>query len=700
MTRYTQDKPVYKSALHNLCRRRRLIIMMALLSGLASMVWVFACMGHYKATATIMISPLTSFTSAEDIIGLSNHDPVNTAVSYIITSPEILEAVIVNQDLYRLNEFGGVPAATDYYILSADHKRRINDHVRQRVLINTEKNGIIAVSFRSNDAAKAADIANEFIDAYADFLKTRQQEEIQTALHFMEGRIDNLARDVRETQKDFKLLDADHEDTRQITDRKPAVQKNEIETITRRLSSAQASLVETQVILDEINKILYREQGPLVVPTFIDVPLFINLKEEQTNLQRRETALATDANLQDTAMAELRSDKDAFQQKLEEQIIVYANSLQVKKDIEQAEVKNLEERLVDLQNTYRAGQMSPDDIVDSEIRLDLAKNMLGRQVANYQEILQRLTARQMPLTVLSRAVQPQTPDWKGGLYFITLSVLIGAIVGGLWAIINGFFTSHVACTIREIEESTGLKITTVLPFVMFKKGDTVVNYLGQHPASALAETVRGFVATLKIRHPLSDRQGRVVTVTSTHADEGKTTFSVWLGTTAAQSGQKTLIIDADMRRPSLHKAYDTGNARGLADYLSGRLPLDDTIYKKHGSGVHLMTSKAIPVHALMLLGSERMEAMIRRLRDHYDLIIIDAPTSYLFTDAQITAGLSDSVLYVVEWCKTPLNDMNDTLASFSKFSKPEIILNKYKGAKKGRYTKKEMAYLGYFEQKI
>ena len=86
--------------------------------------------------------------------------------------------------------------------------------------------------------------------------------------------------------------------------------------------------------------------------------------------------------------------------------------------------------------------------------------------------------------------------------------------------------------------------------------------------------------SVQLRDPHHKSGGRVITMTSTISDEGKTTNATWLATTAAQSGEKVLIIDGDMRRPSLHKSFNIGNAKGLVDYLSDRLPLDEAIYKK------------------------------------------------------------------------------------------------------------------------
>jgi capsular exopolysaccharide synthesis family protein len=200
---------------------------------------------------------------------------------------------------------------------------------------------------------------------------------------------------------------------------------------------------------------------------------------------------------------------------------------------------------------------------------------------------------------------------------------------------------------------------------------------------------------IDIRNPRLKAGGRVITVTSTHTSEGKTTNVVWLAAIAAQAGKKVLVIDADMRRPSVHKKFGIGNSRGLVDYLSNRLPLDETIYKKDGSNVHVMTSKAIPTHALTLLTSERMDSLIRRVREDYDLVILDGPTSHLFSDSLVCAKLSDKTLFVVEWKKTKRDQIVETLKQFKEINYKDIalILNKVDEKKILKIRKQDMAYL-------
>lgn len=674
--------------------RKKFIILCGLVAALFAAYWFADVAREYKSVAKI------SLPSSQTYQGSFQS---NASVAEVILSRDVVENVIVKYDLYRLPEFSGIEAATDYYTLPNPVKNRVYNNVSGNADINIDNDSnIISIVFHSRNPVLAADVANGFVATYSEFYKQKNADEAELPLRLMTEKIDRLADDVRQAHLQFGIQgEAEAEDIDETPPNLAAEeQREEIEAAARRLAATRASLVETEVVLEEINDILYAEAGPLQVPTFIDVPLFTNLKQEATALERKVIEAENEFGADSEEVKSIKQELSAFQEKLEREIILYANSLQVKKDIEQAEVQNLEDSLISLKAAYSVSQMGPEDIANAEMHLNFSKDLLNRYAQDYLISLHHISEKYAPVTILSKATPSQYPDRAGFCLILLAAIGIGAGLGAVWSILSAI-TSRAVQNAAQIERITGFPIYSTLPFVKILKGDKAIDYLNQHPSSALAENLRGLLATIQLKNQSLNNEGKVITVTSTHTDEGKTTFSVWLATTAAQSGKKVLIIDADMRRPSLHKAYEIGNARGLADYLSGRLPLEDTLYKNHASGVHLMTSKAIPVHALMLLSGDRMEALIRRLRNFYDLIIIDAPTSLVFTDAKITANLSDNIFYVVEPKKTFIQDLKNAVNSFTKvgFNNIAFIFNKQKDFNGGAYNKQEMAYLRYFEEK-
>jgi polysaccharide biosynthesis transport protein len=126
--------------------------------------------------------------------------------------------------------------------------------------------------------------------------------------------------------------------------------------------------------------------------------------------------------------------------------------------------------------------------------------------------------------------------------------------------------------------------------------------------------------------------------------DGKSALAVWLAQTAQQAGLRVCIVDADLRRPSQHLLFGIGNAKGLADYLSGVTGVGTLAYDRHDSGIHLITNRAMPHSAIGLLSSPRLELLLRTLREDYDLVLIDTPSCLGLSDAAIIAPLCDQVL--------------------------------------------------------
>lgn len=166
------------------------------------------------------------------------------------------------------------------------------------------------------------------------------------------------------------------------------------------------------------------------------------------------------------------------------------------------------------------------------------------------------------------------------------------------------------------------------------------------PNSAVAEAYR----TLRTNILFSslDRPLHTLLITSTSPDEGKSTTLANLAVTMAQAEQRVLLVDCDLRRPSLHAIFGLPNERGLTSALleqpDGPLPVQETGV----AGLRLLTSGPLPPRPADLLGSRRMGALIERLRSEADIVLFDTPPVVAVTDAAVLAPRVDGVLLVLQ----------------------------------------------------
>lgn len=172
-----------------------------------------------------------------------------------------------------------------------------------------------------------------------------------------------------------------------------------------------------------------------------------------------------------------------------------------------------------------------------------------------------------------------------------------------------------------------------------------------NPKSPAAEQYR----TIRTNIEFSSRKGRkvqTIAVTSAGPSEGKSTTAANLAIVFAQKGKKVLLVDSDLRKPSVHLTFLLENERGLATVLSGRDVIDEVIHTSNPAGIAVLTSGPIPAYPAELLDSNEMRHLVAELTRRFDIVIFDTPPVLAVTDAQIIGNLCDGTIIVAQSGKT------------------------------------------------
>jgi len=165
------------------------------------------------------------------------------------------------------------------------------------------------------------------------------------------------------------------------------------------------------------------------------------------------------------------------------------------------------------------------------------------------------------------------------------------------------------------------------------------------PKSIVAENYR--VLRTNIQYSSFDIEVKTIVITSSEPGEGKSTTAGNLALSFAQAEKRTIIVDCDLRKPSLHKKFKISNISGLSDVLIGREKLEVSIHK-HNSKLDILTSGKIPPNPSEMLGSKAMGRLIEVLKENYDVVILDTAPLQAVTDAQILSTKADGVILVVK----------------------------------------------------
>lgn len=219
-----------------------------------------------------------------------------------------------------------------------------------------------------------------------------------------------------------------------------------------------------------------------------------------------------------------------------------------------------------------------------------------------------------------------------------------------------------------------------------KKPKTMARNLIVHTNSKSVISEQFRTIRTNIKFSMTDKDLKTIVITSAGAGEGKSTISANIAVAFSQEGKKVLLIDADMRKPTVHYTFGLKNVFGLSNLLTKQCEINDVINKTHIKNLFVITSGMIPPNPAELLASKQMELIIENLKNEYDLIMFDAPPVISVTDAQILSNKCDATILVVSSGQTEKSGIVKAkeLLEISKANIIGVVLNNAE-IQKGHY---------------
>ncbi|WP_283698660.1 CpsD/CapB family tyrosine-protein kinase [Clostridium perfringens] len=206
----------------------------------------------------------------------------------------------------------------------------------------------------------------------------------------------------------------------------------------------------------------------------------------------------------------------------------------------------------------------------------------------------------------------------------------------------------------------------------------------KEPKSSAAESYRGLRTSLE--YSSIDKELKHIVVTSSEPGEGKSTVVCNLSSVIAQNNKKVIILDCDLRRPTIHKKFGISNSIGLTEYIVGKNDLN-SIIQELNENLNIITSGRIPPNPSEVLSSKTMENLLKVLSERYDYIILDTPPLTVVTDSQILAGKCDGTILVVRAEATSKESIIKAYKELEKVRANVLgsVLNGIKGNNKNYY---------------
>jgi capsular exopolysaccharide synthesis family protein len=231
---------------------------------------------------------------------------------------------------------------------------------------------------------------------------------------------------------------------------------------------------------------------------------------------------------------------------------------------------------------------------------------------------------------------------------IPLNIALGVVVGLILGVGLAFFIEYLDTsvkTIDDVERALGAAVLGVIP-------QNVGSLLDEGDESPHAEAYRVLRTNILFAGRKSETQ-TTFSVVSGGAGEGKTTTMFNLAVVFAQMGDRILIVDSDLRRPSMHRYLKVSNNIGLTNYLLGQATIDEVIQTSEIPSLHFIPSGKLPSSSMGILSSAKMKEFVADMKSRYDYVFLDAPPIMGVSDASVLASMVDMCVLVVQYRKYP-----------------------------------------------
>lgn len=269
------------------------------------------------------------------------------------------------------------------------------------------------------------------------------------------------------------------------------------------------------------------------------------------------------------------------------------------------------------------------------------------------------------VVVEQRASIPAEPIVPRTARNITIGLLLGLVAGVGLAVLRDVLDNTVKQK-QTVEELTGSGLVGSIPMDKERRKQAAISFESDN--SAIAESFRKLRTNLQFL--AVDNPPRVIVVTSSMPGEGKSTTAINTALALAEAEHSVILVDGDMRRPTLHKYLDLLGQVGFSTVLSGQASLDDAIQKTRFPGVSVLTSGAIPPNPSELLGSMTAKRLLNELRTRFEYVIVDSTPLLAVTDAAILAAGADGVLLIARYGHTKRDQLAHAVSSLESVGAP------------------------------
>lgn len=581
----------------------------------------------------------------------SNKEYVETQFK-IIQSRAVSQRVVEKLGLHQDPGFLGVSKVLDDK-LRAETMKRIDavSLLQAKIKVEPVKDSRVAnIKIEDSDPNRAALLANEVAQAYIDENLSLRLKVTENAQKWLDERKDSLSEQTHQSEMALYTFRKQADMLSTSLDDRASMVSNRLTATSAALTDAQLRIAGLRARVNAIRNVqasqgaddrLWAEALPAARENASlgeYKKRFLGLKNECTELSTRY--LEGHPKLLECREKLAAAEKD-FARELSNLVIST-----------EAELKEATEKEKNLSQLFAEAKVEAFEVEKKRLELERLKQEADSDKRQYDAVFKRMKDNELSgllrtsnVRVLDAARPIMSPVRPNVPQTVLLGLLAGLLAGLGLALLLEFLDSSVTSE-QEIEERLGLSFLGFVPSIPNEATGPKDLYIHRQPKSIIAECTRAIRTNLLFMSP--DKPFRRMLVTSSGPQEGKSTSVINMGITMAQSGSRVLIIDTDMRRPRIHKAFGVPNDVGVSSLVVGEGKIDDAVKSTEVPGLFVMPCGPVPPNPAELLHTKAFADLLEQLNARYDKIILDSPPVGAVADAAVLATLVDGTVLVLK----------------------------------------------------
>jgi len=625
--------------------RKAIIITVFLITAIIATAVTFILPESYASTARIKVQNDTM-----DIPGMSGapsagyYDPYFIQTTFeIMQSQLVLSNVIATLDL---NTRWGHKYFNDMTLKTTETMEILKNRMQLAPVKNTE---LISITVYSDVAQEAADLANAIAKAYLDYRFKTRKELTEGGIKILEEQSNAQERDITNTQAQIEIL----RKQLQITDTgpndaafSPTLDSQQLQMIHQQMIEGEqtykglAARLQKLQSIEQTNRVMLCDVLPSMVQDAALSDLVARLHEAQQNYATK----IVDYSADNAVITRIQSMIDVLKKQIDNRIAGIMAGLQTEVDTSKAKLDSLTQKVEEAK--IKDAKQAEDNQPYYDAKRDLEQKREMHRLL-YAKLVGEKVDLDIPKTSMAQITDHAEPGKVPVKPNKTVNIVLGLIFGLLMGVGLAFFIEYLDTsvkTIDDVERTFQAPVLGVIP-------QNIGYLLDEGSESKHAEAYR--VLRTNILFSRKDEKLNTIVVVSAGAGEGKSTTTINLATVFAQAGNRVLVVDSDLRRPTLHKLFKISNSLGLTNYLLKQNSLVELVQTTPVPNLDFMASGRLPNSSMGILGSAQMKEMITELKQRYDFIFFDSPPILGVSDASVLASEVDLVMQVIQYRRYP-----------------------------------------------